>query len=268
MCYIRKCVYIYIYVILWWLDTYLSPQFSWQNEPLFSACFPHLPARQGHQAFVAESQLQHRIPCSEFSRKICRNCGFYVNPIKNQCWLQSWTNLIRGCILRQRQQDPESTTAISERSYLPMVGHPKHQKIMGRKYGPQIMTISGQRKWTIPTWGSQNFDPLPPYPATFFLTATPNNWKERLNTLDWFTWSLPKIGVPPVIIRFNVGFPIWNHPAIGVPGYGNPHIHDPNRHLWEALKAGWSTWPGSFFGFFYSWIPDAPCMICMEYLPT
>ena len=59
--------YIYIY-ILWLVDTYLSPQFSWQNMSNFcmaNCATARLPARQGHQAFVAESQLQHQIPCGK-----------------------------------------------------------------------------------------------------------------------------------------------------------------------------------------------------------
>ena len=55
-------------VPLWLVDTYLSPQFSWQNMSNFcmaNCATARLPARQGHQAFVAESQLQHQIPCGK-----------------------------------------------------------------------------------------------------------------------------------------------------------------------------------------------------------
>ena len=36
-------------------------------------------------------------------------------------------------------------------------------------------------------------------------------------------WWFPRIGVPPVITHFRLGFPLKNHPAMGVP-HGNPHL--------------------------------------------
>ena len=45
-----------------------------------------------------------------------------------------------------------------------------------------------------------------------------------------YMWRFLKIGVPPVLIHFIFGFfHEINHPFLGIPIYGNPHIHP---HYW------------------------------------
>ena len=41
--------------------------------------------------------------------------------------------------------------------------------------------------------------------------------------LFFCTWWFPKMGVPPVIIHFRLGFSIVNDPAVGYP-HGNLHV--------------------------------------------
>ena len=81
--YIYYTYYIYIYYIV--IGYVFKSQFSWQNMSNFcmaNCATARLPARQGHQAFVAESQLQHQIPCGKNGRDFLGksiNCRFYVD---------------------------------------------------------------------------------------------------------------------------------------------------------------------------------------------